>query len=392
MRDAGADGGGAAGGNAGRAVVEPAAMQRQPAAAEGLQPGAEAFLSSFVTVAEEPGSKPDPMVAVAFALGWQMAQMYKPAAWPVNPPKPGADLPGLSKLSGGQRARVGLDQVDVALAQLAPVITAHGLTAPTTTTARDALQGARPTDDVFREALFNLHVSLLSTLTAANFRIGKAYGLGRALSDTTRSPSDLDKLKVELERHRVATLQAWLGDLMSAFPAHAAHTVSKSLEDWRDWAGAPQMNSGEDASHVLRMLRRQGERWRALLSGERQASDLLELQDYVLAGSDMLRRLGSLTWRFLGRFAALLAVAAALFVGGIILILTQSNSAHIAAGIGGVLASFGLTWKSAGSSLGKAAGRLERPLWDASLDDQIATALTLLPGSKRVKNYTPPPV
>ncbi len=262
--------------------------------------------------------------------------------------------------------------------------------APTTEAARHALAGVAPGDVQFRTAVFNLHVELLAALTAANFELGKAYGLGRALADTTREPRSLDALTEELRAGRVATLQAWLLDLASAFPPHAARPVSYSLLLWRDWAAKPSRNSGEDDRRVLRLARRQGERWRAVLSGEKQATDMLELQDYVMAGSDMLRRLGSLLWRFVYRFAPLLIFAGALFAGGVALILADSSAAHIAAGLGGLAASIGLTWKGAGTSLGKAMGRLERPLWEAALDREVTTAMTLVPGSKRANSYTPP--
>jgi hypothetical protein len=372
------------------ARTAPASTDRSAAVVAGAGEGAKALLSSLATVAQEPGPGPDPMVSVAFTLGWQMAELYRPAAWPSSAPKPGPHLPGMSELSGAQHALVGLDHVDVALDRLYATITEHGLTAPTTDDARNALTGATPTTDRFRAAIFELHVSLLSTLTAAGFNVGTAYGLGRALADTTREPQDLDGLHKQLGRDRVANIQAWLADLTSALPAHSATPVKASLERWRDWAAETTSAGGDEVKKSVRLLRRQGQRWRALLSGEKQATDLLELQDYALAGSNMLKQLGSLTWRFLGRFAVLLVPAAALFAGGVVLILADSNSAQVVAGIGGVLASFGLTWKGAGNSLGKAAGHLERPLWEASVDRQIATALTLLPGSRRFKHYTPP--
>jgi hypothetical protein len=375
------------------AVATPPKTPASPgpsAVAAGAQEGAQAFLSSLVTVAEEPGPKPDPMVSVAFTLGWQMAELYQPAAWPSSAPTPGQDLPGMSELSGAQHALVGLDHVDVALHRLDATITEYGLTAPTTTEARQALAGATPSNAAFRKEIFELHVSLLSTLTAAGFNVGTAYGLGRALADTTREPKDRAGLEEQLGRDRVANIQAWLADLTSVLPTHSANTVKASLEEWRDWAAEPQSSKTADVAKIVRLLRRQGQRWRALLSGEKQATDLLELQDYVLAGSDMLKRLGSLTWRFLGRFVLLILAAAAVFAGGVVLIVADTSSAQVVAGIGAVLASLGATWKGVGGSLGKAAAHLERPLWEASLDDQITTALTLLPGSKRVKGYTPP--
>jgi hypothetical protein len=361
-------------------------------APEGAAEGAQAFVSSLVAAAEQPGPTPDPNVSVALALGWQMAELYQPAVWPTQPPQRGTDLPGLSELSGVERALVGLDQMDVALSRLKGAITEHGLEEPTTEKAREALKASKPTDEAFRNTIFDLHVELLATLTAASFKLGKAYGLGRALADTTRQPKDMPTVKAQLERHRVANLQAWLADLSSVLPAHAGHAVDESLGSWRDWAAedTPKTNPGEDLRRVIRLLRRQGERWRALLSGEKAGTDMLELQEYVAAGSDALMRLGGLTWRFVRRFSVLLIVAAALFGLGIWVILSSSSSGHIAAGLSGVLASLGLTWKGVGGSLGQTAGKLERPVWEATLDRQIAQAITRLPGTKQIKGYTAP--
>lgn len=62
---------------------------------------------------------------------------------------------------------------------------------------------------------------------------------------------------------------------------------------------------------------------------------------------------------------------------------TEEARKALSAGLGGVLASLGLTWKGVGMSLGKTAGNLERLVWGASLDTQIAAAITELPGPDR---------
>lgn len=341
------------------------------------------------TNASGPTPAGDPLVSTAFALGWQMAELYRPSPARVQPPTQGDDLPGLGELSAAERSLVSLAQIDVATSQLSDPVTRHDLTPPTTQDARATL-GGDPSNAAFRGAVFDLHLSLLATLTAANFKLGKAYGLGRALADTCRKPTNIATLRDQLYTHRIANLLAWLSDLTTALPAHAGHTVGDSLEHWRDWAADPTALDTEDAPRVLRLLRRQGDRWRALLSGEKQGADMLELQDYVSAGAGMINQLASLAGRFLIRYLPALLAAALLVAASIWLILTDPNSGHIAAGLGGLLASAGLTWKGVGGSLGRAAAKVERPLWDAQLDAAITRAMTLLPGSRRVKNYTPP--
>jgi hypothetical protein len=72
-----------------------------------------------------------------------------------------------------------------------------------------------------------------------------------------------------------------------SFPPHAGHSVAESLISWRDWAKTVSDSPGEEDPKVIRLLRRQGERWRAVLSGEKQATDGLELEDYVGAGVEI---------------------------------------------------------------------------------------------------------
>ena len=57
------------------------------------------------------------------------------------------------------------------------------------------------------QTVLNLHRELLSTLTAADYRLGTAYGLGRALADTCRSPTDQASLAAEFAPHRDSQLR-----------------------------------------------------------------------------------------------------------------------------------------------------------------------------------------
>ena len=192
----------------------------------------------------------------------------------------------------------------------------------------------------------------------------------------------MEDLKEKLKPERVANLLSWLGELTSLLPPHAGHSVRDSLEQWTAWAKTGIKDTGEDDAQVLRRLHHQGKRWRSLLSGEKQATDALTLQAYVSAGSEMLKQLGSLAVEFLARFWVGVLLGAVLFIASVLYILIDPNAAHVAAGLGGVLASLGLTWKGVGTSLGKTAGNLERPVWEASLDAQIAQTITDLPGPK----------
>jgi hypothetical protein len=276
----------------------------------------------------------------------------------------------------------------VGLKQLETTLKNADLPVPDVAQAKAAIPAAMP-NDAYSRAVFDLHVALLTSLTAAHFKLGKAYGLGRALADTVRVPEDLATLQRELRPHRVTNLTNWLADLTSLFPPHAGHVVHARVEAWRDWATAATANSDPEGKAVS-LLRREGQRWRSLLTGEKKATDALKLEDYVKAGELALSQTSTLALSFLGRFKLALSIALILLLGGVALIVFEPSSASVAAGVAGILASFGLTWKGVGASLGSTAANVERPIWEGALDTQIASSITLLPGSEPAKRYVPP--
>jgi hypothetical protein len=370
-------------------VPSKASGNEKVAAPESVTAALSAFATSFAEATKATGPTPDHHVSVAFALGWHMAELYRPTVWRKQAPEQGDDLPGLSELSAKAHSEIGLDEVEVALNRLKQPITENGLLLPSVDETRKALTDD-PMDPVFREKLFDFHVLLLSVLTAASFKLGTAYELGRSLADTCNKPTALGTLKEEFDEHRIATLRSWLADLTSVLPAHAGQSVNGSLPLWGKWVLAQESLDGKDLESAIRLLRRQGESWRALLAGEKAGTDLLKLDNYIAAGAGVLKRMSTLTWHFLRQFWPAVALVLLLFLGGLALIVWDQSSGHIAAGIGTLVTSIGLTWKGVGASLGKTAAKLEHPLWEAQLDVAITTALTLRPGSERVVGYTPP--
>lgn len=418
-----------------------------PGADDGVLRGAEQagqqFLLTAATAFKQDDRSGDPLVTTAFALGWHMAELYRPTVRS----RSGAqdDLPGFGELTATDQSGFDCALVTVGLTKLTPAITDAGLTVPAVDDVTTALTpGTRRSARSL--AIRALHVNLLTTLTAADFRLGKAYGLGRALADTCMKPSDQASLQYELGHYRIETLRAWLEDLESALPAHAGESVSDSLAEWSKWAASPaaggqadagaqpgagaeadagaqadagapsalwtqatagtpvgasgqagadgqpvadaQPAAGAQTAADLRRLRDQGRLWRSLLSGEKAATDMLSMDDYVQAGGTMLRRSRKLVWEFLTHHLVLVGAVLVLFFGGIALMLAdQSGTASIVAGASGVLASFGLSWKGIGGSLGRAFGKLEQPLWEASLDDSITAAITLVPGVGTGANF-----
>jgi hypothetical protein len=336
----------------------------------------KAFASSAATAVKQAElGQPDEKVWVAFALGWQLAELYRPDRRRKTKPVAEDDLPGLGRFTVDEWTHLGLDQVQAGITKLQDAITGAGLDVPDAETFAASVPSI--TDPAQRsEKIRQFHVDLLSTLTAADFRLGKAYGLGRALADTTRHPKDF---REELKPGRMANLTEWTLDLATAFQPHASHAVAASMDAWSTWSTTTGTTNGDDAA-VLRTLAAQGRTWRSLLSGEKRASSVLETGDYVKAGEGLVERSKSLVGQFLRHYWWLAGLIAILFVGGIAVILLGGNARSLVTGAATILAGLGLTWKGVGATLGTAAARLEEPVWGAELDAVISSRITKLPG------------
>lgn len=198
----------------------PRAAAQRPAAPDQAGVPADAigaFESALVAAAKAiPADTADPTVSLTFALGWQTAELFRADLRHRSERRDG-DLPGLGLLSDEERREISVDQVQAALTQLTPAILKGGLTVPT-----DELNAVRTAlgnwDNDGQPAVEALHLKVLGTLTAVDFRLGKAYGLGRALANTCRKPTDADAVTDELDPFRVANLLAWLDELSTAPP------------------------------------------------------------------------------------------------------------------------------------------------------------------------------
>jgi hypothetical protein len=285
------------------------------------------------------------------------------------------DLPGLGSLGDSERTLILIKQVQAQLAKLKEPIEKSGgsLVDLTGLTALIAKEGE------LKAKVLAIHGELLATLTAADYRLGKAYGLGRALADTCRKPRDEASLKEELAAYRVANLLGWLDDLSSALPPHAAHSVGASLKRWVEWASVPpQSQTTEEALHTLR---RQGDLWRGLLSGEKQGSGMLEIDNYLDAARELADQMHRILRGVVRRFPMVTSAVVLLICLGVGLFVVGGTSG-VVAGAGSIIAALGLTWKGLGGALGQLASKLEQPLWGAVLDGAIADAITLLPDNK----------
>ena len=256
----------------------------------------------------------------------------------------------------------------------------------------------------FGPAMDAIHILLLESLTVADYRVGKSYGLGRALAETTILPcavasirgvtglsSDSEKgvaLKTALlgmfEGGRVFTIQGWLLDLRDWFDDHSADAVSTTLGGWGFWMIRPTIDDRhtsvdwDDRKTRLRLesaLRRQGDMWRGLLSGEKNPNDIAGATYYFDAMASVVRRIARLALRFLGTtigllmFLLLMVAGAALFISS-----TAHNTTGILSSVVALLTTLGVTAGSAGAAIQKAWAKAEGPLWEAEVSAAIANA------------------
>src|SRR4029079_9803128 len=118
------------------------------------------------------------------------------------------DLAGLAALTEGQVLDYCASQVEVACARLHEIVEKSGLSLPELTDLRASLE-----TDGRQAAAAHVDACVIAALGAANFKLGKAYGVGRGLMNLTTRPRDHATLAHHLTEERVAPLSAAIDDL-----------------------------------------------------------------------------------------------------------------------------------------------------------------------------------
>jgi hypothetical protein len=332
-----------------------------------------AFVDAVAAAVKRPDA-PEGDVAVAIGLGWYLAALSHPGDVMHSAAAARGDLAGLAALEEGLVLDYCESQVEVAFTRPQAMVARAGLELPSLEKLKECMKDAAPR----REAAGHVENRVAAVLGAVDFKLGKAYGVGRALLNLTTRPSADATLKAHVTEARAAPVMAAIDDLSSALAPHAGHSVRASVHEWRISITSGSAVAPEEHATWL-ALARQGELWRALLAGEKSGLDMLEIEDHVDAAERLSKRMRTVVLRVLMKFPELVAlVVARLVVGIVVLVVFRDSAAAIVAGAGTILASVGLTWRGAGRSLGGVAARLEQPLWGAELDIAITQAITLL--------------
>ena len=314
-------------------------------------------------------------VGSMFSLGWLMAQLFGPVQR-----RRGSDtsahLPTISELDVDS-------YMEIAFLDLETLLTPFGDLSDADIKAAWNSAG----HEGFTAAVEALHLQLLHRLVDNHPQLS-AYQLGRALSDTCWLPTKeagAEFFLREFNRHRLATLQAWLTEAGGALPPQSAATVSRSLQNWQDWAdiNASKITAGWAATahtSVVAALRNQASAWHALLADETDLSGQTSIDAWVLAGQSILRTARILMLTIIRRFWGVVLVIAAA-TGGLLYLATANTSgtAKVWTSLVTVAAALGVSGASLRAAALKAVGGIEQDIRDAATVDARAWSVTWLP-------------
>jgi len=332
----------------------------------------------------EPEAPFDPAACRALALGWEVVSLFRDASFGDGAAEEHGGLPGLGTLSKRRRTALAVDLIEADLRKLGDALAAANPVESANLEELRRVVEAEPVDpSELREAVEVLHVDVLFTLTAADLRLGRAYGLGHALADTCLRPADRASFDLAFGT-RLIRVKDWLADLASSFPPHSSRAVVLSLRAWEAWAVDPELGGEPLAwethgAGVREALRRQGEVWRDLLADDKRGDDMLDTSHYLRAANSLVAVMASTVWRFLRPLRVPLAVAVLLLAGGVALLLLTGVVGKVLGAIAVAAGALGITGAGVRARLGKVAMQLQSRLWGAELDLAIAEAVLIGP-------------
>jgi hypothetical protein len=141
--------------------------------------------------------------------------------------------------------------------------------------------------------------------------------------------------------------------------------------------------SKRDQESVTRALHRQGQLWRAILSGERDCLGFLSTDDYLRVADQLLGDIRQLAVRFVRQFWLITTALVILVIATITAVFVFHAATALIAAVVTTAGAVGITWKGAASSLGRVLQQAQRPLWETELDAAIAVKATQMPRELR---------
>jgi hypothetical protein len=257
-------------------------------------------------------------ICAAVDLGWRIVEMYH---WSNEldareTPAVGTRLPGFADLSQLIQAKLLSQQIEHNVKNL--ISPAEDSPLAKALSAVSSYLGDTPTPALagLHERTKTLHRQILEAVNVQDFTLAKAYSLGQTLADTASIPttSDADTTKgqfqEQLQGYPIISIYSWLVELKSLLPNHPSYAVNRTLEDWRTWAAESKAPAAEFVREAAK-LHDQARVWRQLLTGEKLATDLLNVGHYAQAAREIFIRVMASAGRFWKTIALIVAIVAA---------------------------------------------------------------------------------
>jgi hypothetical protein len=327
----------------------------------------------------------------AFSMGWRVAYLYHVASIAPADSPPGSALAVERHLSKGLRARLLAGQIKGGIDRVSVESGWPAASPPDTSCVDDQVaklptEGELSNDDVeaLQGAVVQLNAQLIDTLTILDFRQGKAYGVGTQLAETVLVPSasGLDDGQVDarlaemFSKDRIRQLRGQLRALKTLFPKYAGDAVSATLSDWGKWI-RPRAGKKIKFTELSELLNEQGQIWRALLSGEEEPTDALQVPDYVYAAIHLASQIRRLGMAAVGNLLGIVIVGLSLVVAGLLAYGAAGHSVQNALNVGivALLGALGISAASVTAGLRRALAAVGDSLWDSELAASVATAI-----------------